>query len=35
MKLFIDSADPMEIADLAATGLVDGVTKNPAKLTSQ
>ena len=29
MKLFIDSADPKEIADLAATGLVDGVTTNP------
>jgi transaldolase len=29
MKLFIDSADPKEIAALAATGLVDGVTTNP------
>jgi transaldolase len=26
MKLFIDSADPKEIADCAATGLIDGVT---------
>lgn len=30
MKLFIDSADPKEIADCAATGLVDGVTTNPS-----
>ena len=30
MKLFIDSADPKEIAALAATGLVDGVTTNPS-----
>jgi transaldolase len=30
MKLFIDSADPKEIADLASTGLVDGVTTNPS-----
>src|SRR5258705_1616864 len=30
MKLFIDSADPKEIATLAATGLVDGVTTNPS-----
>ncbi len=30
MKLFIDSADPKEIAELAATGLVDGVTTNPS-----
>jgi transaldolase len=29
MKLFLDSADPKEIAALAATGLVDGVTTNP------
>jgi transaldolase len=29
MKLFIDSADPKEIADCAATGLIDGVTTNP------
>jgi transaldolase len=30
MKLFLDSADPKEIAALAATGLVDGVTTNPS-----
>ena len=30
MKLFLDSADPKEIAKLAATGLVDGVTTNPS-----
>ena len=30
MKLFIDSADPKEIAALAATGLVDGVPTNPS-----
>ena len=30
MKLFIDSADPKEIASLAETGLVDGVTTNPS-----
>ncbi|MBS0470167.1 MAG: fructose-6-phosphate aldolase [Proteobacteria bacterium] len=30
MKLFIDSADPKEIARLAATGLIDGVTTNPS-----
>jgi transaldolase len=30
MKLFIDSADPKDIADCAATGLVDGVTTNPS-----
>lgn len=30
MKLFIDSADPKEIRELAATGLVDGVTTNPS-----
>ena len=29
MKLFLDSADTKEIASLAATGLVDGVTTNP------
>jgi transaldolase len=29
MKFFIDTADVAEIADLAATGLVDGVTTNP------
>jgi transaldolase len=30
VKLFIDSADPKEIADCAATGLIDGVTTNPS-----
>jgi transaldolase len=30
MKLFVDSADPKEIAKLAETGLVDGVTTNPS-----
>jgi transaldolase len=29
MKFFIDTADVAEIADLAASGLVDGVTTNP------
>jgi transaldolase len=30
MKFFIDTADINEIKDLAATGLVDGVTTNPS-----
>lgn len=30
MKFFVDTADVDEIADLAATGLVDGVTTNPS-----
>ncbi|MEL7481184.1 MAG: fructose-6-phosphate aldolase [Pseudomonadota bacterium] len=30
MKFFVDTADTGEIADLAATGLVDGVTTNPS-----
>ncbi|MEQ8508208.1 MAG: fructose-6-phosphate aldolase [Rhodospirillaceae bacterium] len=30
MKFFIDTADTDEIKDLAATGLVDGVTTNPS-----
>ena len=30
MKFFIDTADIAEIKDLAATGLVDGVTTNPS-----
>ena len=30
MKLFVDSADSAVIADLAATGLIDGVTTNPS-----
>ncbi|MBV9331595.1 MAG: fructose-6-phosphate aldolase [Alphaproteobacteria bacterium] len=29
MKIFIDSADPKEIRELAESGLVDGVTTNP------
>ena len=29
MKFFIDTADIKEIVDLAATGMVDGVTTNP------
>jgi len=28
MKFFVDTADVAEIRDLAATGLVDGVTTN-------
>ncbi len=30
MKFFVDSADADEIRDLAATGMVDGVTTNPS-----
>jgi transaldolase len=30
MKFFVDTADVAEIKDLAATGLVDGVTTNPS-----
>jgi transaldolase len=30
MKFFIDTADMKEIAELAATGMVDGVTTNPS-----
>jgi transaldolase len=30
MKFFIDTADVAEISDLAATGMVDGVTTNPS-----
>ena len=30
MKIFIDSADPKEIRELAQTGLIDGVTTNPS-----
>jgi transaldolase len=29
MKFFVDTADTAEIAELAATGLLDGVTTNP------
>lgn len=30
MKFFVDTADTREIADLAETGLLDGVTTNPS-----
>ena len=30
MKFFVDTADVAEIKDLAAAGLVDGVTTNPS-----
>jgi transaldolase len=30
MKFFVDTADVAEIKDLAATGMVDGVTTNPS-----
>lgn len=30
MKIFIDTADVAEIRELAATGLVDGITTNPS-----
>lgn len=30
MKIFIDSAEPKEIRELAASGLIDGVTTNPS-----
>jgi transaldolase len=30
MKFFVDTADVSEIADLAASGLLDGVTTNPS-----
>ena len=30
MKFFVDTADIKEIKDLAATGMVDGVTTNPS-----
>jgi len=29
MKFFVDTADVAEIKELAATGLLDGVTTNP------
>jgi transaldolase len=32
MKFFVDTADVAEIQDLAATGLLDGVTTNPSLL---
>lgn len=34
MKFFIDTADTDAIADLAATGLVDGVTTNPSLIAA-
>ncbi|MGE3302649.1 MAG: fructose-6-phosphate aldolase [Hyphomonadaceae bacterium] len=30
MQLFLDTADPKELAELSATGLIDGVTTNPS-----
>ena len=30
MKFFVDTADVKDIEDLAATGLLDGVTTNPS-----
>lgn len=30
MKFFVDTADTKDIADLTATGLIDGVTTNPS-----
>ena len=30
MKFFVDTADVAEIQELAATGLLDGVTTNPS-----
>lgn len=30
MKFFVDTADTKDIADLAASGLIDGVTTNPS-----
>ena len=30
MKFFVDTADTKDIAELAATGLIDGVTTNPS-----
>src|ERR1700752_1557732 len=30
MKFFVDTADTAEISELAATGLLDGVTTNPS-----
>jgi transaldolase len=30
MQIFLDTADPKELAELAETGLVDGVTTNPS-----
>lgn len=33
MKFFVDTADTAEITELAATGLIDGVTTNPSLIT--
>ncbi len=33
MKFFVDTADIDEIRDLAATGLLDGVTTNPSLIS--
>lgn len=33
MKFFVDTADTAEIKELAATGLLDGVTTNPSLIT--
>lgn len=33
MKFFVDTADTAEIKELAATGLIDGVTTNPSLIT--
>ena len=30
MKFFVDTADVAEITEIAATGLLDGVTTNPS-----
>ena len=35
MKFFVDTADLNEIKDLAATGMVDGVTTNPSLAAKQ
>lgn len=35
MKFFVDTADVEEIRDLAATGLVDGVTTNPSLVAKE
>ena len=35
MKFFVDTADVNEIRDLAATGLLDGVTTNPSLMAKE
>ena len=35
MQLFLDSTDTALIKDLAATGLVDGVTTNPSLMAKE